>query len=1378
MKFLFSAFVIFLSVALISRADYASEVMVDGPEAYYRFEESAGATSVADSSGNGHNSKTVSNVDFGQPGAIGNGGAFSNAFVQLNLQLDPAAGDFSIEALACFDVTDINRTMVQQQAGTGQGRTLFYRTGGGTLRTYLGGSSTTSSSTASQGEWHHIVMTVEKDTSGAIDTIRFYIDGQSAGSGIETAEAANGDWILGNNSLIGALDEVAIYTKVLSLERIAAHYTIAFSPIHYVSTTGASIWPYTNWTTAATSIQLAVNAADSGDTVLVTNGVYDTGSLWVEGIANRVALTKAVTLQSVNGPDVTSIVGNGPNGSAAIRCAYVGSGATMIGFTLTNGHTRSYGDLLDPTCGGGVAIYGGTVEACIIKGNGSSIHGGGVYFAPAGTLRNSLVIDNETDDYDGGGIYCIAGTVENCTVSDNTSKRYGGGVLCGDSGKLLNTIVYGNRDRDDSEVPSEIYFSGSGAQVEYCCAPGITGTGCLTNAPQFVDAASGDYRLLPTSPCVNTGTNLSWMVADTKDLDGVARPTGPAPDIGAYEYATQLHYVSPDGASIWPYTNWVSAATNIQDAVDAAEWGDTVWVSNGVYLLTAEIAVESGIAVRGVSGASATCVDGQNACRGFNLKENCTLEGFTVQNGWDNEYGGGVYCSIGNIIRDCLISDNESATLGGGIFTWGGATIESCTIQRNKSDSAGGVGIVYGFSTVKNSIFLDNEAQFFGGGLTLLRSSIAQSCVFSGNFSATGGGGVYCDDSIVKNCTLSGNSAGDGGGVWCEGDAVILNSIIYGNTAGTTNDNWAMIKDPCIIEYCCTDPKPAGAGNLDDDPQLVSISHISTNSPCRGAGSPAYAVGTDIDGEIWLPSPSIGCDESYGAGSFIGGIGLDISGPSQVIAGALTPHYFTIDGRISECTVNYGDGTKTTNAIVQVSHVWTEPGSYELTLTAFNDDYPQGVSLSRAIEAFAGESKAVYVSAATGDDDADGQSWATARKTIQAGVDAQPFFGGTVWVSNGVYAVSSEIAEERGLHIRSVNGPDVTRVDGGGTNRCFNLQGSHGRLSGLTITNGSANSVLMFATGGGVYCRDESHVISNCVIVGNTAQIGGGGIAFGTLNHCTLAGNSASGGGGCYQSTLNHCTLTGNLGGLGGGSFGGTLNCCTFSGNSADEGGGSYQSTLNHCTLSGNSAIDGDGGGSSEGTLNNCIIYANTAVSGGNNFANMTSVSYSCSPDATHGVAGCITNAPMFADAAGHLLPNSPCIDAGIDLGFVDDLDGTARPLDGDNNGSAIPDMGAYEFASTDVDTDGDQVSDYAEYIADTGILNSNDWFRITGNTAGTVFFDSSAFRQYTLLGCTNLVEANWQPVAAPRLGLGGSDSMASTNAPTQEFYKLQVKLP
>lgn len=100
--------------------------------------------------------------------------------------------------------------------------------------------------------------------------------------------------------------------------------------------------PYSSWATASTNIQVAIEAANPGDTVLVTNGLYNTGGEAMSGtLTNRIALDRALTVQSVNGPFVTVIQGAGAtNGTSAVRCAWLTNNATLIGFTLTAGRRK------------------------------------------------------------------------------------------------------------------------------------------------------------------------------------------------------------------------------------------------------------------------------------------------------------------------------------------------------------------------------------------------------------------------------------------------------------------------------------------------------------------------------------------------------------------------------------------------------------------------------------------------------------------------------------------------------------------------------------------------------------------------------------------------------------------------------------------------------------------------------------------------------------------------------------------------------------------------------------------------------------------------------------------------------------------------------
>ncbi len=345
------------------------------------------------------------------------------------------------------------------------------------------------------------------------------------------------------------------------------------SPIVHVAPGSPSPTPpYSSWATAAHDIQSAIDAADDGHIILVSNGIYNTGSRAVFGtMENRIDVDRAVILRSVNGPEHTMIEGQleyGSWGDTAIRAVYLGTGAVLDGFTVRYGGTRGWGSEFDPIheqSGGGIwAEAGASIVNCVVVSNYARF-GGGIYGChPLGgsggiftshirhnhamhdggglnlsTAYNSLISQNQA--WTGGGGFSV--NLHNCTVTANHGVQRGG--IGG--GTLVNCIVYGNTDT--SGTPNWGSGNMSVDMTYSCTTPAISGEGNISADPRFVDPAGDDFRLSAQSPCIDAGLNQLWM-GHTTDLDGNPRVVAARVDMGAYE-SPYFRDTDQDGIPDW-----------------------------------------------------------------------------------------------------------------------------------------------------------------------------------------------------------------------------------------------------------------------------------------------------------------------------------------------------------------------------------------------------------------------------------------------------------------------------------------------------------------------------------------------------------------------------------------------------------------------------------------------------------------------------------------------------------------------------------------------------------------------------------------------------------------------------------------------------------
>lgn len=977
------------------------------------------------------------------------------------------------------------------------------------------------------------------------------------------------------------------------------------------------------------TIKTGIDAAPDGSAaivdVVIADGLY-TGS----ENKNLNFQGKAIKLRSASGNPAACI----------IDCQDSGRGFHFVG-----GETAA-------TIVEGITVRSGFVAS----GSPGGAHGGGVYCASAAApmLINCLISGNSASN--GGGVYCASASTPmliNCLISGNSAIN-GGGVHCYYSRPVLSNCT----------------LSGNAATSATYVATYGGGLSSISSRPTLID-------------CVISGNTATTSVSS-----GTARGGG--------------IYCSSLGPRL----------INCSIAGNTASRSSTYSYAHG-----------GGICCFGSSPELSAC----------------TISGNTAVTGG----GGYCYSQSSPVLTGCsLYGNTASGDSGGGLYCdASNPVLSNSTIYRNTATNGSGGGVYCNASSpalINSTIFGNTASDGSGGGLYCNSSSPAliNSTLIAN--AATGparkAGGIYCTGSsnpTVINCTFTGNTAPSYGGVYClsSSNPTLTNCVLWGDTLPEV---YAYSSTP-VVTYSDVQGGYAGEGNIDVDPgfALPDDTHLMPGSPCIDAGTnspPGGLPAQDADGR---PRPLDGNGDGQatadmGAYEFDPTVPMIAASPPLIsllaVAGAESEHPRILSIRNSGAGVLSWMLDSDAPWLITDTSQGDSTGEVDsVTLTADATLLSQGVYSARLVISGAPPAhgpRLVNVILNVGTT----RNVPNPYPTIQAAIEAAGLADEVV-VADGTYTGTGNKDLDFGgktITVRSESGyPEMCIIDCQGAGRGFyfhSAETAESVVRGFTIRNGVAPGTGSYR-GGGICCSGASPTVEKCTISGCTADNGGGvgndGSASMTIRDCVIEGNTASTGGGVmvapqtasdsFNVRLTNCLITGNTAANGGGLYyngspgpGITtllLTNCIISNNVASSrGGGVYHvraiMTVVNCTLRGNQAATYGGGlhcerSASDITVANSILWGDTPqevyVASG-----ALSVNH-CDIQGGYAGTGNIDLDPGFAFGGDfHLTPVSPCIDAGTNTpggGLPpQDADGNPRPLDGNGDGEAVADMGAYEF--------------------------------------------------------------------------------------------------
>lgn len=317
--------------------------------------------------------------------------------------------------------------------------------------------------------------------------------------------------------------------------------------------------------------------------------------------------------------------------------------------------------------------------------------------------------------------------------------------------------------------------------------------------------------------------------------------------------------------------------TTIQDAIDAAVNGDEIVVFPGTYTSNDSAVVDplgKAILIRSSGASLETIIDGKGERIGLHFNSNETsstvIDGFTITNGYDFIFGGGVAVlnNSNPTIQNCIIDRNTTWSQGAGIICHSSSpAITNCTISNNTTNNSlgkgGGIAIIGNSSPILSGCFISgNQAGALGGGGVWCQSmgAVIDNCIITLNQTSGDGGGIHIASGAaiaIASSTISYNEASIvGGGLWSASSAspTLADSTVCGNLPDQVEDSDAEadlwdIEGNAVLDVC-------GASGACCHGEACTV---LTEADCQLTGGEYEGTGIDCETEPCVTIPFGGC---------------------------------------------------------------------------------------------------------------------------------------------------------------------------------------------------------------------------------------------------------------------------------------------------------------------------------------------------------------------------------------------------------------------------------------------------------------------------------------------------------------------------------------